>query len=306
MTGLIRLAVAASRRAVESRCGRCRRNPVEFIGDQRLPHQHGVLVTLYHDQDIAFAVFGGHVPGGFCRITPSADAESLPLTQGVIHEPAVRAYKRSFRRFHSSRLRRQVFAEEVAEFAFADETDAGAVFSCVIGKSGLPCPPAYFVFEQCPHGEQSSCQRSLRNGMQEICLILTFITSAQKFHFIPGPPGTGIVTGGDIVRTQSQRMIKERLEFYFTVAQNVRIGRAARSIFIKKVMEHVLTVCSGKIRLVQGDAELLAHLARILKILCRRAISLCFIIFPILHEQTFHGIALFLQQQGGDGGVHAA
>jgi hypothetical protein len=56
---------------------------------------------------------------------------------------------------------------------------------------------------------------------------------------------------------------------------------------------------------VEGDAELARDRARILVILCSGAIGIL-VLLPVAHEKALDIPALVLQEERGDGGIHAA
>ena len=52
----------------------------------------------------------------------------------------------------------------------------------------------------------------------------------------------GVVAGGDSICAQLAGGIKEMFELDFTVAQHIRVGRAAGRVFGKKMLEHAFPI----------------------------------------------------------------
>ena len=117
---------------------------------------------------------------------------------------------------------------------------------------------------------------------------------------------TGVVAGGDQVGAQHQRVLEEGLELDLPVAEDVGVGRAPRPVLLEEVLEHVVPVLGGEVGAVQLDAESVGHRLGIGQVFLRRAVLGAVVLFPVLHEQAFHGVALLLEEQRGDGGVDTA
>lgn len=114
------------------------------------------------------------------------------------------------------------------------------------------------------------------------------------------------MAGGDQVRAEHQRVVEERLELDFAVAEDVRVRRTAGLVLGKEVLEHVIPVFRGEVRRVQLDADPVADGLGVGQVLAGGTVFGAVVLVPVLHEQAFDLIALLQQEQGGDGRVDAA
>ena len=53
---------------------------------------------------------------------------------------------------------------------------------------------------------------------------------------------TGIMTGGQFVRAQFERLVQKRLELDFLVAQNIGIGRTPRLVLLQEIGKDLVPV----------------------------------------------------------------
>src|SRR5574340_499423 len=76
--------------------------------------------------------------------------------------------------------------------------------------------------------------------------------------------------------------------------------------FAQEVAEHALLVFHGETHRLDRDADGIGDGHRVQQVLARRAVFVAVVVLPVLHEQADDIIALLLEQQRGDRGVHAA
>jgi len=201
-----------------------------------------------------------------------------------------------------------VAVEEVAERAFADETDAGRVFFPGIGQADFFGDAAHLGFFEFADGEQGLRQLGLVEAVQEIALVLERVEPLEQFVAAGGlvQADAGIVAGGDLFSAQPHGVVEKGLELDFGVAEHVGIGRAARLVLAKEFGEHAVLVLRGEVDVFDLDAQHVGHTGRIDEILPRGAELVVVVVFPVLHENTDHLVALLLEQVGGHGRIHAA
>ena len=111
---------------------------------------------------------------------------------------------------------------------------------------------------------------------------------------------------GDLLGAQPHRVVKKGLELDFGVAQHVRIGRATGLVFAQELGEHAVLVVGRKIHVLDLDADHVGHAGRIDPVLARGAVLAVVVIFPVLHEDADHFVALLLEQPRAHRGIHAA
>ena len=114
------------------------------------------------------------------------------------------------------------------------------------------------------------------------------------------------MAGGNFFGPQTHGVVQERLELDFGVAQNVRVGCAARLIFAQKLGKDALFIFRSEIDVFNVDANHVGHGRSIDKIDVGRAVLAVVVIFPVFHEDADHLVPLLFQQVGRDRGIHTA
>src|ERR1700733_1693724 len=104
--------------------------PVERRGGHRAGLEPMLLMSLHHDQCVALAVFLGDIPGLVRAAARTADREPGALTQRVERQAAMLPQRPSVERFDRYGSIRQVAAQKLSEWPFADEADNRAVWGC--------------------------------------------------------------------------------------------------------------------------------------------------------------------------------
>src|SRR5690606_37432138 len=110
-----------------------------------------------------------------------------------------------------------------------------------------------------------------------------------------------VMPGGDKVSPQGHRVIKKSLELDLGVTQNVRIGRASGGVFTQKLRKHAVLVFGGKVDRLDLDPNYVRDARRVQPVLTTGAVFAVVIVFPVLHEQAQHVIALLFEQPRGNG-----
>ena len=128
------------------------------------------------------------------------------------------------------------------------------------------------------------------------------VTHAVGVHRLPDP---GVMPCGDQVSSHGHGVIQESLELDFSVAQDIRIGRAPGRIFAQKIREDPILVLGGEVDGLDIDADDVGHAGCVEPILARRAVLGIVVVLPVLHEEAKDVIALLLEQPGRDRGVNA-
>ena len=142
--------------------------------------------------------------------------------------------------------------------------------------------------------------------MQEVGLVLARVRASQQAHQALFPRQATEMAGGDVVRAAAHGVVQKGAELDLRVAEYVRIGRAAAAVLLQEVGEDAVPVAPGEVHAVIGDADLVADLPHVVVIGGGGADAVLVLLLPVLHEHAHDLVALFLQQQRGDGGVHAA
>lgn len=209
------------------------------------------------------------------------------------------------RRADLTLFRRQITRQELAEIAFADETDAGGVFLGRGRQAGGARHLAHVALEQFAQREFGRAQLGLAKLVQEIALVLAAVARAQQAEAAAGLVDPRVVAGGDVVGTQFARGVEEILELDLAVAQHVGIGRAAGRVLGDEVLEHAGPVLAGEIAEVDRQPEPARDRDRVAAIVLGAAVAAA-VVGPVLHEQTRQGFAGIAQQQGRDRGIDPA
>ena len=123
-------------------------------------------------------------------------------------------------------------------------------------------------------------------------MILVRIEALEQFGAPVDVAAAHIVAGGNQVGAEHQGVIEKGFELDFAIAEDVRVRRASGFVLGQKVLEDVIPVLSGKVGGVQLDADAVAHGLGIGQVVHCRAVIRAVVFLPVLHEQTFHLIAL--------------
>src|SRR5699024_1918485 len=155
-------------------------------------------------------------PGRLSGIAHAAQAQPFALADGVVNEPVVLAdglaVECAPRNANRAGLAGQMLAQEAFEITLADKTDAGAVRLVMHGQAVVTGNGAYFRLVQFAQREQRPGQRPGRNSSQEVALILARIDATQQLRVVSAVLDTGVMAGGDGVRTEAFGMVQKRIE----------------------------------------------------------------------------------------------
>ena len=101
-------------------------------------------------------------------------------------------------------------------------------------------------------------------------------------------------------------MVEEGLELDLGIAQHVGVGRAAGLVLAQELGEDPVLVVGREVDVLDLDAEHVGHAGGVDEVDVGRAVLAVVVVFPVLHEDADHLVALLLEQVRGDRGVHAA
>ncbi len=177
-------------------------------------------------------------------------------------------------------------------------------------KLSKPARSRHFTHQglfQLAEREEASAELVLVKQVQEVALVLVGVQTLEQARVPAGAVDAGIVAGGHEFAAQAQRMVQKRLELDFPVAQHIRVGGAAGLEFAQEVVEDLLPVFRAQNWPGEEECPVRSRLAWHRPSPAPAVhIRVRVIVFPVLHEQAFDGVALLKQAQGGHGGVDAA
>ena len=142
--------------------------------------------------------------------------------------------------------------------------------------------------------------------MEEVALVLSRIDAPEKLRHAVLTPDARIVARGDPVCAHAHGVVEKRPELDLGIAENVRIRGAAGRIFAKEVGENAFLIFAREIDGLDVNADHVGHSRSINEVLTRGAVFAVVIILPVFHEETDDFVALFLEEPGADGGIHAS
>ncbi|MCY1214233.1 hypothetical protein D9M72_260410 [compost metagenome] len=200
----------------------------------------------------------------------------------------------------------QILLEEIGEAPLADEADAGGVLLASGGQAMLFGDGANFRLLQFAHREQGAGDLLAADGMEEVALVLVRVQALEQFGAAIDIAAAHIVAGGDQVSSQRQGVVEEGFELDLAIAEDVRVRRAAGLVLGKEVLEHVVPVLRREVGRVQLDADAVADGLGVGQVDLGGAVFGAVVLVPVLHEQAFHLIALFEEEEGGDRRIDAA
>ena len=189
-----------------------------------------------------------------------------------------------------------------------------------------------FAFQKAAYGEHRLRKLLLRQLAQEITLVLARIHALKDavnrlalrtgnartrlpLRDVAGPFArrgkrllAAVMPCGDHVGPHLLRHAKERIKLDLTIAKHIRIRSAAARILVEHIIHHALAVLLAKIHEIEWNAQLAGRHLRHELILLPLAVPVerRIRIMPILHEHREHVVALTLQQQRRNPGVHSA
>src|SRR5207342_3375081 len=102
-------------------------HPVRGFAVQFARQQPLALHALIDEQDVARDILADHEPGRSRPAFDAADMQAFALAKGVVENTAVLADLAAIDAADLAGFGGNVLAEEFAEIAFADETDAGGI-----------------------------------------------------------------------------------------------------------------------------------------------------------------------------------
>jgi hypothetical protein len=150
--------------------------------------------------------------------------------------------------------------------------------------------------------------RELRlvEAVQEVALVLERVQALEQLEFAAQLAHARVMARGDLLGAQAHGVVQEGLELDLGVAQHVRVGRAVGLVLAQELGEDAVLVLGGEVDVLDLDADDLGHAGGVDEVLARRAELAVVVVFPVLHEDADHLVALLLEQPGADGGVHPA
>src|SRR6202034_2624232 len=217
--GLIALAIAHLDAAGEGGAAR-RAEPVPRAGLERHARHERMVVSLDHDQCVARGVLSGDVPGLLGVSAAAADPETGALAQGVERQPAVRPQGLAVSRLDRARRCGQIAAEELAERALTDETDAGAVGLVEHRQARAPGPLAHRGLTELAERHENGGQLARVHRVQEIALVLGRIARLAERGAIGLRHETRVMAGREALRAEAPRVVERHAELDLPVAQH--------------------------------------------------------------------------------------
>src|SRR5438876_968116 len=141
--------------------------------------------------------------------------------------------------------------------------------------------------------------------MQEVALVLAAIQGLMKLYALRAVNDPGVVAGGKVRGAQPSYVPKGDAELDLAIAEHVRIWSPACTLLVEEILEDARLVFGREAHPVQGNIELLRDGPGVLEVLCGCTVAVV-VLFPVAHEEPLHRPTLFLEQQGGHGGIHSA
>ncbi len=206
----------------------------------------------------------------------------------------------------------------------------GRVLLLRVRQPDLGCDAAHLGLVQLADREPGARELRLGQAVQEVALVLRRVQPLEQLEpvgphvatLLPregalaalGRPGGGsaaaghfahprVVPRGDLFGAQAHGVVEEGLELDLGIAQHVGVGRAAGLVLAQELGEDAVLVLGREIDMLDLDADHVGHRGGIDEVDVRRAVFAVVVIFPVLHEDADHLVALLLEQPGGDRGV---
>ena len=220
------------------------------------------MLALNGNQYVAGQVFLRDVPGLVAKLTQAANAQTLALANGVVHQALMAADHLAIGGLDISGLRGNVLFEEIPEFAFPDKADTGGVFLVVGDKALFGGNAPYFRFFKLAHWKERTGNTFARDGVQEVALVLVGVKALEQFGSATAVVQralAGVVAGGNVVSAQGNGVIEKRPELHFLVAEDIGIRGPASLVFRQEVLEYPIPVFRRKAGGVQRNTDGFRH-----------------------------------------------
>ena len=200
-----------------------------------------------------------------------------------------------------------VAVQKLTKRPLANKANAGRILLLGVGQANFFGNAAHLGLVQLAHREQRFGQLRLVQPVQKIALVLARVQPLEQLEQARGCvlAHPRIVTGGNLLSAQTHGAVEKGLELDLGVAQHIGVGRAPGLVFAQKLGEHPVLVIGGEVDMLDLDANHIGHGGGIHEVDVGRAVLAVVVIFPVLHEDADHLVALLLEKVGGDGGVHA-
>ena len=252
-------------------------------------------MALHGVEGVGGHVLAGDEPGGVVAAAArraffldAADAQALPLAQGVEAQAHVLADGAALARLDGAGARLQVAAQEFAKGPLADEANAGGVFLFGVGQPGFGGDAAHVAFAQIAHGKERAGKLRLREAVQKVALVFGRIGALEQLVAARGGVQAlaGVVAGGNFFGAQAHGVVQKGLELDFGIAQYVRVGRAAGLVFAQEFGKDAVFVFGGEIDVLDVDADHVGHGGGVQKVLAAGAVLAVIVVFPVFHEDA--------------------
>jgi hypothetical protein len=144
--------------------------------------------------------------------------------------------------------------------------------------------------------------------VQEVALVLGGVAGFVELRFagaVGASEQPSVVARGEVGAAKAPYVVQGDPEFDFAVAEDVGVGRASGALLAEEVLENPVAVLLGEAHAVKRDGELACNGACVLEVLGCRAVGVVFVV-PVAHEEGLDVVALFLEQEGCNGGIDAS
>ena len=208
-------------------------------------------------------------------------------------------------------------AQELAVVAGGNKADVLAVGLVGVGKAGVGGQLADFRLGVASHRHQRSGQLLLTHPEEDVGLVLVGVGAASQSP-LHGAGAVGsvrldarVVAGGDVAGLHHPGALGQEAELDFVVAGDARVRRASAFVLALEVVDDEGAELALHVEHVVGYAEDAADGAGILNVVDGAAAPVVFgqvglVNVVQLHSDADDVPALPMEQQGGNGGVHAA
>src|SRR6478672_1990117 len=256
-----------------------------------------MFAPLHDDQPIAVEILRSDIPGVTVALALSADAEPLPLSKCVEHEPDVPADEAAIDGVDVAGVRWKVAVQKLAKRPFADEADAGRIAFVVIGQAFAARDLADLPLVKRAQRKKRLRKLRLVQSIQEVALVLGPVLGLQKLEQTVEFANLRVMAGRDEVGAEPERVLEEGAKLDLGVAQHVRIRGPAGAIFRQKLVEHPLLVLGRKVDCLDVDTDAIGNCDGLDQVLARRAVLIGIVVFPVLHEQADDIVPLLFEQK---------
>ena len=162
----------------------------------------------------------------------------------------------------------------------------------------------YLRLWKVPYWKKCLLQRLLPYPCEEIRLILVRIRSTLEIKPAVRLLDPCIMSHGDIVSIELERIIKKSIELDLLITHHIRVWSPSGPVLLQEITEHPVPVLLFKVYSIIWNSKLSRNSCNILVILGGSTYACLILLIPVFHENTYNIISLLLEYKRRNRRIH--